>query len=387
MKKSLLMATCVALALVLGLAAGAWAGGPDKVTLTDIQTDPTSTINGKNVNVGTVQGGADITLKFTVGTNGNGTGSTDYTTGGGDTVHITTSSIPSGVSVDGLSDCKFTSYSDTFKETATITAPAATSVAVSYQVTIAANDGRTSNKQLIPDFFFVNFTVAAASSCTPANTSLILSKPDCVLYHATSVSLSATLKNSDTNTALVGKTITFYVDANEVGTAVTGDNGVATLTYDPSSLKVGDHPLTAAWTSDDPCLNNPDITGSTLGIQYLFMGFQPPINANGSTILTGKCGPVKIIILDANGVPVPDATALVYFADGIQAIVGTDTTNVATGLNFDSGNVMRYSDGQYVYNWDLSTTTNGTKTIQVYLGEGSCAAAHTVVVSVGKKGK
>jgi hypothetical protein len=124
-----------------------------------------------------------------------------------------------------------------------------------------------------------------------------------------------------------------------------------------------------------------------LGVKYFFVGFQPPIKADGSTILTGKCGPVKIVITDVNGMPVPDATAYVYFADGIQAIVGTDPENVATGLNFDYGNLMRYSDGQYVYNWDLSTTTNGTKTIQVYLGEGSCADAHTVVVSVGKKGK
>jgi hypothetical protein len=31
--------------------------------------------------------------------------------------------------------------------------------------------------------------------------------------------------------------------------------------------------------------------------------------------------------------------------------------------------------------------TNGTKTIRVFLGEGSCASAHQVVVSVGKKKK
>jgi hypothetical protein len=234
------------------------------------------------------------------------------------------------------------------------------------------------------DFFFVNFTVVVPG-CTPAPTTLILSEPDCVVYHAGSVSLSATLKSDDT--PLVGKTITFYVDGEDVGTADTDSNGVATLTYDPSSLTVGDHALSAEWQSDDPCYQSATATGTKLGIQYLFLGFQPPINADGSTILTGKCGPVKIIILDADGVPVPDATALVYFEDGIQTIVGMDPENATAGLNFDYGNIMRYSDGQYVYNWDLSTVTNGTKTIRVFLGEGSCASAHQVVVSVGKKKK
>jgi hypothetical protein len=94
---------------------------------------------------------------------------------------------------------------------------------------------------------------------------------------------------------------------------------------------------------------------------------------------------VKIKITDANGYPVGDATPLVYFEDGISAIVGTDPENATVGLNFDYGNIMRYSDDQYVYNWNLSTVTNGTKTIRVFLGEGTCAPAHQVVVSVGKK--
>jgi hypothetical protein len=203
------------------------------------------------------------------------------------------------------------------------------------------------------------------------------------VLHATSVSLSAKLTSG--SDPLSGKTVDFYVDGDLVGSADTDSNGVATLAYDPSSLTVGDHALSAAWTSDDECFQSSEATGGKLGVQYLFKGFQPPINADGSTILTGKCGPVKIIIVDANGVPVSDATALVFFEQGTSAIVGTDADNATAGLNFDYGNVMRYSDGQYVYNWDLSTASNGTHTIRVFLDEGSCAPAHQVVVSVGKK--
>jgi hypothetical protein len=384
-KKSLVLAMCVALALVLGLAAGAWAANPDKVAFTNVTTTPSSTQSGGSGNytlTSTVNAGDSISLSFTLGASGSGSTSTIYAR----TVNVTasTSAKPSGASdasVSGLTTpVTFSARGSTKDESATITAP---STPGAYQVKISADDSLNTGK-INGDFIFINFTVATPP-CTPAQTTLTLGTPDCVLLHATSVSLSATLTVTSDGTPLIGKTIDFYVDGNEVGTAVTGTDGVATLTYNPSALTVGDHALSAAWQSDDNCLQSSQATGGKLGVQYLFLGFQPPINADGSTILTGKCGPVKIIIVDANGVPVPDATALVFFEKGTPAIVGTDPENATTALNFDSGNLMRYSSGQYVYNWDLSTVTNGTYTIRVFLGEGSCAPAHQVVVSVGKK--
>jgi hypothetical protein len=382
--KTILRYAVLAVAIVIGLGLGsAWAVGPDKVTLTSIGTNPSSTQSGSGNNWtldGTVNADDTIGLSFIVGASGSGTTSTTYP----HTMHITasTNSKPYGaddVSVTGLNNCTLDSRSATCSEAATITAPA---TAGAYQVKILADDGITGSGKMTGDFFFLNFTVVV-SGCTPAATTLVLSTSECVVYHANSVSLSATLKSD--YTALAGKTITFYVDGEDVGTADTNSDGIATLDYDPSMLAVGDHALTAEWQSDDPCYQNPTVTGAKLGIQYLFLGFQPPINADGSTILTGKAGPVKIKIVDANGIPVVDAVALVFFEDGIAKIVGTDPENATTGLNFDYGNVMRYSDGQYVYNWNLSTVTNGTKTIRVFLGEGSCAPEHQVVVSVGKK--
>jgi hypothetical protein len=387
MKSILRYGALAAVFVIMFGVCGAWAtpggGGPDSANITAISTTPSSTQSGSGKNYEldvNVNAGDTIDLSFTVGASGSGSSSTIYE----DTLHLTATTLvgASDVTVTGLSDCTLASRSSTCSESATLTAPA---TAGAYQVKILADDGRTGNQgKMNSDFFMINFTVVVPG-CTPAPTTLILSEPDCVVYHADSVSLSATLKSYDT--PLVGKTITFYVDGEDVGTADTYSNGVATLTYDPSSLTVGDHALSAEWQSDDPCYQSATATGTKLGIQYLFLGFQPPINADGSSILTGKCGPVKIVILDANGMPVPDATALVFFEDGIQTIVGTDPENATAGLNFDYGNIMRYSDGQYVYNWDLSTVTNGTKTIRVYLFEGSCAPAHQVVVSIGKKKK
>lgn len=378
----------LAMAMVMGLAVGAWAAGPDNIEFTAISTTPTSTVSGQNHNVtGTVNGGDTISLSFTLGAVGSGPISTTYP----HTEYITasTNAKPSGaadVGVTGLDTATLAGRLSTHNESATITAPTTPGA---YQVKILAADGINGTGQITGGFFYVNFVVAVPDTpCTSAKTTLKLSTPDCVLLHATSVLLSATLWNSDTDTAIAGKTITFLVDGTEVGTAVTGTDGVATLMdCDPSLLGVGDYALTAAWQSDDKCLLDPAVTGATLGVQYLFLGFQPPINADGSTILTGKAGPVKVKIVDANGVPVSDACALVFFEDGTKTIVGTDPENATSALNFDKGNVMRYSDGQYVYNWDLSTASNGTKTIRVFLGEGSCAPAHQVVVSVGKKGK
>ena len=380
--KTLLIGLAAAVVVCLGMG-NAWAVGPDDATLTAISTTPGSTQSGQGNNytvTGTVNGGGQISLGFTVGASGTGSSSTFYP----HTMHLTASTNTkpaeaSDVQVTGLGDCTL-SRSSTCSESATLTAPTTPGA---YQVKILADDGLNGSGKMNGDFFFLNFTVVVPS-CTPAPTTLVLSTPDCALYHADSASLSATLKSGDT--PLVGKTITFYVDDADVGTADTDGSGVATLTdYDPSLLSAGDHTLTAEWQSDDACFQSPTVTGATLGVQYLFLGFQQPINADGSTILTGKAGPVKIVITDADGIPVSDATALVFSELGTPVTVGTDPSNATAGLNFDYGNVMRYSEGQYVYNWNLSTLENGTYTIRVFLDEGSCAPAHQVVVSVGKK--
>lgn len=378
------------LALVALMAAAAWAAAPDKANLSSISTTPSSTQNGQGKNYtldNPVGPGATISLSFTLAIDVQGTSTTYPHT---EKFEITTVS-PTGANVPvvAISNCALTNNASSCNLSTTITAP---SIAGAYQVKFLAYDGISGGGGLTGDLFFINFTVVLPS-CTPAPTTLVLATPPCTYYHAGSVNLSATLKSG--TTPLVGKSIDFYVDGNKVGSATTDSFGVATLAYNPSTLAVGDHPLTASWTPDDACYQSPAITGATLGIQYLFVGFQPPIDAGGLGLFSGKTIPVKIKITDANNAVVPDATALVYFELGTVSIVGTDPENVPSSLNFDHGNVMRYDStaNQYVYNWDLSTlpippgasTANGTYTIQVFLGEGSCAGAHIAVVSVQRK--
>ncbi len=377
----------IAFAAMLLITSVALAAGPDTANLSGISTTPTSTQNGQGKNytvTNAVNAGDTINLNFMVGVSGSGATSTTYP----DTLNLTATTLvmpgADNVNVAGLSSCLLSGRTATCNKSATITAPSSPGA---YQVKILANDGRTGSGKMNSDSFFLNFTVAVPS-CTAAPTTLVLGTPACTLYRAGSVTggLTATLMSG--TTPLVSKTVTFYVDGKSIGTADTDSNGVATLTsYDPSSLTVGDHTLSAAWQSDDKCYQNPAVTGSTLGIEYLFIGYQQPINADGSSIFTGKSAPVKIRIADANAAVVPDADALVFFEDGTPQIVGNDVENATTGLNFDYGNVMRYdaSADQYVYNWDLSTVTNGAKTVRVFLDEGSCAAPRQVVLSVKRK--
>jgi hypothetical protein len=379
--KRIALFSLVLVSMLASLAGTAWAVGPDTATLTTVVTNPSSTINGQNINVtGTVAPGASIGLSFVLGTDGSGSTSTTYP----DVVSFTATTLSAGASVGvgAISSCSLTSHSSTCPSSTTIAAPA---TAGAYQVKILASDTRNGNTRLKQAFFLVNFTVVAPSACTPASTTLVLGTPACTLYHSTSVDLSATLMSG--TTPLTGKTVTFYLDGTSIGTADTNDDGVATLAYNPSSLNVGDSVVTASWDSDNACLLNPTVTGSTLGVEYLFLGFQQPINADGSSIFSGKTIPVKIKISDANGAPVPNADATVFFQLGTPTVVGTDTENVASSLNFDYGNIMRYDStaNQYVYNWDWSSVQNGTNTARVFLEEGSCAPARQVVVSVQRK--
>ncbi len=58
------------------------------------------------------------------------------------------------------------------------------------------------------------------------------------------------LRTSD-KTPLVGRTLTFSVDGNQVGTAVTGSTGSARLSYPIPELSIGVHTLTVSFAGDD----------------------------------------------------------------------------------------------------------------------------------------
>ena len=161
---------------------------------------------------------------------------------------------------------------------------------------------------------------------------------------------------------VAGKTIRFTVDGIFAGDGTTDTSGAATVSYDVSTLPVGDHKIVA--TFDGDCDYQPVSNSNTLGVTYGVVSFQQPINADNSSVLKSvKTIPVKIIVKDANGVPVIDVEAHVFFAKYADAVLGTDAEALPlANTNGDSGNQMRLSDftaGQYIFNWNTPDWQTG----------------------------
>ncbi|MGQ3683719.1 MAG: PxKF domain-containing protein [Candidatus Loosdrechtia sp.] len=129
-----------------------------------------------------------------------------------------------------------------------------------------------------------------------------------------------------------------------------------------------------------------------LGINYLFIGFQPPINASGnSKFASGKVIPIKIRFVDANLQSVPDAKPEVWLKN-LSSAISLGEENAATSVSSaDTGCIMRYvpADGHYIYNWDLGSLNNGCYEVFVRLYDSPTCSKnpYSVLITVDKKGK
>jgi hypothetical protein len=279
----------------------------------------------------------------------------------------------------------------TFTHPVTLTAP---STVGTYTVriggpTLTSGAGSGSTGLGVGAGLFVTFSVT--QPCAAVNT--VLSVPDlCVTLHQpATVDLTATLKDASAN-PLSGQILHFSVDGTDVGDATTNASGVATISnFDVSGLSIGDHQVEVNYDGV-ACPTVPAYNGANgfgnIGVTYLFIGFEQPINADGSSIFKGGAIPVKIRLSDYNGAPVTDAEAHVFFSQNTNAIVGDEAEPIAN-TNGDQGNLMRYDPvaDQYIFNWDLKTVDNGTYKVWVDLGEGACGQQHNVMLSVAKVGK
>ncbi len=100
----------------------------------------------------------------------------------------------------------------------------------------------------------------------------------------------------------------------------------------------------------------------------VFGGFQQPINSDGSSIFkAGRTIPVKVVLTNCSGVPIPNTTVTIQIFKITDTILGTqDELTVDASGNSNTGNLFRYdsSSGQYIYN--LSTKGYTTGTYRVY---------------------
>jgi hypothetical protein len=360
---------------------------------------PPGTFNGSSGNFSlneSVAGNATISfsLKFAIVSQGNTTNFPKTITFG----------VPGGSTspavyfgADGTSTTlvkTFANASDSITSTVRIIAPANDD---DYTVKISAILGTGGQGGLSPGGgISISFTVynppppPPPPACNKYSTSVSLTLvPACIVLHSSSnTTFSATLTSG--GSPLAGKSIDFTVDDIPAGSASTDANGLATISYNPSALSLGDHTVKAIFQGDG-C----DYIGSsqtaTLGIIYDFLGFQPPvqISGNGVGLFSGKVIPVKIMVADALGELVSDAKAFVYFKQTAAdvSVVGTEAESVSAA---DSGNQMRYDPltGQYIFNWDTSRIDNGYYNIYIYIeGQGSCAEPNFATVNLQKSVK
>jgi hypothetical protein len=387
-------------ALVLALAGGAVAG-PDQIDYVAMAISPAANFDGGSGNfrlTNSVAGGTviDFNLIFSIAPQGN---TTIYGTNGIAVTFGVNNPNPGDPSVYfGPAGSTATSYTYTFKSASDIATTQARIIAPAadgdYNLKIDATAGATGGRGLHSQSgIVIHFTVgnSAPPPCNTVATSLSLTlEPACVVYHATSTTFAATLTRTSDGAPLGGKLINFTVETdNTVRSAATDANGVATLTFNPSALPVGNYAVNASFGGES-CAYEASGISATLGVKYNFLGYQPPVKIDGAGVglFSGKVIPVKIKIADAFGAPVPDAAAFVFFgATSVNAQVDT-VADALANTNGDSGNLMRYDPlaDQYIFNWDVSKVANGSYNIRIYAGEGSCANAHLATVTLQKSG-
>jgi len=103
---------------------------------------------------------------------------------------------------------------------------------------------------------------------------------------------------------------------------------------------------------------------ATFDENYVFGGFQQPINSDGLSIFkAGSTIPVKIILRDCSGQSISTATVTIGVYKITNAILGTEEELlVGSSGSANTGNLFRYdaTAGQYIYNLSTKSYTRGT---------------------------
>jgi hypothetical protein len=373
--------TAVAFGSVLALASG----GPDVIKIVGTSSSPAgvSNPNGQEQNWfvdSAVASGATFAVNVSVSIDVNGNTAVPYPR------TISLGQGPGGSGTLGaISDCVFTSSATSCTRTLAVTAPVTPGT---YLIKVDVSGGASPQSGLLSgNGLNIHYDVSAPpANCNAVGTSLSVDALH-VIYHQPSVTLSATLTRTSDQTALAGQTIRFDIGGNPVGTGTTGSDGTATYVLDTSLIPVGNYTINAFFDGI-PCEFNASSNSATLCVTYATVTFRPPIDPTGPALFRSvKTIPVKIIVTDYWGIAVTDAQAYVFFAK-YSSSTTTDVDAPADPLantNGDNGNMMRFSDGQYIFNWNTTGLTDGKYRITIVLGEGSCADPHTADVTFKRK--
>ena len=149
----------------------------------------------------------------------------------------------------------------------------------------------------------------------------------------------------------------------------------------------GSHQIVVTVTDKDTGAGQSDTTDGNVSFLYNMTGILAPFNADGSSVWKyGSTLPVKVRITDCNGTPVSNlrpqvGTSMLSTLTPADGISETASTSAA-----DSTGAMRYSDGQYIYNFASKNLADGNATYYMYVrGKDAGGAIVTTPTQVSQR--
>ena len=158
------------------------------------------------------------------------------------------------------------------------------------------------------------------------------------------------------------------------GASIDQTSGV--FTWTPTAAQAGQTHTFTVRVTDALGLSGEETI--SVGVGHNWSGVLQPINANGTSVFKlGRVVPIKFQLTGASA-PVTNAVVRLYVAKVADSVVGTEL-EADSNSNATEGNLFRYADGQYMFNWNTSGLSAGTYQLRFDMGDG---VLRTVLVSL-----
>jgi len=158
------------------------------------------------------------------------------------------------------------------------------------------------------------------------------------------------------------------------GASIDPTSGV--FTWTPTAAQAGQTYTFTVVVTD--ALGLSDDETISVGVGHNWTGVLQPINVNGTSVFKlGRIVPIKFQLTGASA-PLTNAVVRLYVAKVTDSVIGTEEA-ADSNSNATEGNLFRYADGQYMFNWDTSGLSAGTYQLRFDMGDG---VLRTVLVSL-----
>ena len=111
----------------------------------------------------------------------------------------------------------------------------------------------------------------------------------------------------------------------------------------------------------------------TVGVGYTWSGLLAPVQAGG-TYKAGRTLPIKFQLTGASA-GVTDAQIRLVVYQVSNSVLG-DPVDVESNSAATTGNLFRYVNGEYVFNWSTAGLSAGTYQLQIDMGDGVVRAVN-----------